>query len=606
MIIRYHLFALCLLVAISVFAPYPVVCAVEEEPSRTMAQAPSREFESTVQEKEETEPAEKEECAAESTAQDREADADPSQNQEKPKEPVKPVIVTFMDEDTELFAIEIPAGSAPAVVPTHKTNGESISGWVAEGRMVKDPSAVPLTADTVYTVLKMPRLNSITHDAYIDGKGTGAFAPEDGLTRGEAAKMIFSLLQDPAKGPISTDYSDVEKNQWYAEPIATLSSLGVLEGYPDGTFGPNDRISRAEFVSIVAQFAPLREGNAGFADISDTHWAKKYIESAAALGWVDGNPDGTFQPAKTISRAEAVKIVNAVLGRDASAAETRVMLEERNVAPFFDVRPTDWYYPAVMEAATDHSFIKEGDTEKWTVFTYRSCGCEPGVQMVGPNSYMVDQNCQFVLLPAGFQTVGDKTYYILGNGSIFHTCGLNPIDGNLYYVQRDGSLAKDTTVGHFTFDSAGCYTTGNKELDGLVRAAIAKCAGDSLTQYEKLRACYLYLRDNARYLSRPHYGRGSTDWAEESASFLLKNMRGNCYCYAAAFCYMAKQLGYDAQAVSGGMGKKNEDHAWVMIDGRIFDPEIEYAHLYRYSTHKYYDCFDIDVANAPFIYHFPQ
>ena len=365
---------------------------------------------------------------------------------------------------------------------------------------------------------KPPALNTREHIVYISGKGPSVFAPDESLTRAQAAKILCSLLEDPAAGSAEKRFSDVENGQWFSEPVNRLASLDVLHGYEDGTFRPAAPVSRAEYVTMLSQFTPLIEGTVLFGDVPQSHWAWKAVSSFAARGWVKEDPEGMFHPDKPITRAEAVTILNAVLGRDASAPETLAMLQERHGAAFTDVQPSDWYYAAVMEASTEHSYTMDGGQERWTDFTGSS---------------------------------------------------------------------------------------GNEVLDRLVQDRISACTTEDMTQYEKLSACYCFLRDQCTYLSRPHYGRGTTDWAEESAVFLLEHGKGNCYCYAAAFTYLARALGYDAQPVSGGMGVHDEDHAWVMIGGRIFDPEIEYAHLYRYRDHKYYDCFDIDPAEAPFIYHFP-
>ena len=532
-----------------------------------------------------------------------ETGSDPGDTEEGPAETVT---VTFRDGDTVLLEVSVQSGSAPAEVPRKDSKGEAVAAWISEGAKVADPSEIAVSADTVYTVWHIPALNTQTHPAYISGKGNAIFEPNNSLTRAEASKIIHSLLADPSQGPIQTSFSDVKSSEWYGTPVNTLSSLGVINGYEDGSFRPNATITRAEFVTMLSQFAPVSEGTSRFSDVPADHWASRYIVSAAAKGWVSGNPDGTFLPAKPISRAEAVTIMNRVLGRDASAAETQAILKDNNVNPFADVRPSDWFYSAVMEASTEHEFSKDGGAEKWTSFAYKSSGYSQGVQKIAGKSYAVDQNGQIQFLPSGFQKVSGKLYYVSADGSIYNGSGFQIMGEELYYFQADSSLAVETSVGSFNFNSAGHYTTGNVELDNLVKTCIRGCTNTSMTQYEKLRACYLYLRENCRYLSRPHHPRGSTYWTEESAIFMFKNHKGNCYCFAGAFYYMARQLGYDAQPVSGGFGNKNQDHAWVMINNRMFDPEIEYAYLYRFSTSRYYNCFDIARNKLPFVYHFPK
>ena len=189
--------------------------------------------------------------------------------------------------------------------------------------------------------------------------------------------------------------------------------------------------------------------------------------------------------------------------------------------------------------------------------------------------------------------------------------GLYEANGELIYVLEDGSLLRDGYYQYLYFDEDGYYTTGNEELDLLVDAALAACTDETMTASEKLRAAYVYIRDNYTYLSRAHQSRGATDWTEESAAFMLTNGRGNCYCFASAFLYMARRLGYaSAYPISGGVGSNNADHAWVMItmeDGNeyMFDVELEYAYLYRYANKHAYNLYQMTTATAPWKYYFP-
>ena len=518
------------------------------------------------------------------------------------------VTVTFRDDDMVLSETEVTVGTAPETVPQSDKSGTAVAAWLSGGKKVSDPSAVPVSGDTVYTVWRAPKLNTQDHASYINGKGDAAFEPGSGLTRGEAAKILYSLLEDPAGGPIQVSFSDVQSGEWFYTPVYTLSSLGVINGYEDGTFRPGATISRAEFVTMLSQFKQLSPGSARFTDVPAGHWAEKYILSAAAKGWVNGNPDGTFQPSKPISRAEAVKITNAALGRDASAPETQNKLRDGNVSPFADVRPSDWFYASVMEAAVSHSYSKTGGTESWTDFTYKDTGLSAGMQKVGSSYFLVDENGQICFQTPGLREIDGKLFYIMPNGGISAVPGPQVSGVELYYIQEDGSLARDVTIGTLRFDETGKYTSGNADLDQQVKEALAACTNAGMTREEMLRAGYLYIRDTFRYLSGPHFARGATDWMEDRASFIFQHKKGNCYCFAAAFYYVARQLGYEPQPVSGGWDTRNVDHAWNMIDGKIYDVEREYSYLYgNTSTHRYqyFNLFGITAAEAPFPYVFP-
>lgn len=516
------------------------------------------------------------------------------------------VTVTFMDGAEILLTQTLPVGEAPQAAPKTASDGSLILAWVANGKKIADPTRVSLWQDTVYTVWKVPVLNTETHDSYINGKGEATFSPNNNLTRAEAATIVSSLLKDKHLGVCTASFSDVSAGDWYYQSVTLLSSLGILNGYEDGTFRPNQTITRAEFVTILSSFFAPVEGTARFQDVPATHWALKNISSANARGWINGYDDGTFRPDKTITRAEAVTVMNAVLGRSASHTQTMALIQNGGVSVFRDVRPSDWFYAAVMEASTNHSYSKEYGQEIWTDFVYRSCGYNTGLQLIGSAYYLVDENQQLVFLPAGIQTLDGKSYYVAADGSIpAYSAGPHEIGNALYYINADNTVALNQTVGYLYFGADGKYTTKNPELDALVEKTIAGCTQPNMTQAEKLRACYLYLRENCRYLARDHHGRGTTYWTEESAIWMFTYQRGNCYCYAAAFQYMANRLGYQAYSISGGLGTSNSDHAWVMIDGKLYDPELEYAYLYRFSTSRYYNLYGIYALTAPFVYVFP-
>ena len=153
--------------------------------------------------------------------------------------------------------------------------------------------------------------------------------------------------------------------------------------------------------------------------------------------------------------------------------------------------------------------------------------------------------------PAGFATIDGKLYHVSQDGYAIdqYAEGLQEIDGGMYYVMADGSFLTNGAVGHLTFGADGRYTSGNAVLDGYVDQALAECTNSGMTKAQKLRAAYLYVRDHGAYLARPHQARGTTDWAEESALFMFEHKKGNCYCFAGQFLYMARRLGYKAARI---------------------------------------------------------
>lgn len=217
----------------------------------------------------------------------------------------------------------------------------------------------------------------------------------------------------------------------------------------------------------------------------------------------------------------------------------------------------------------------------------------------------------FDLYPAGFVTIDGKLYHVSENGYAIdrYAKGLHEIDGGMYYVKEDGSFLTNSAVGYLTFDANGRYTSGNATLDSYVDQALAACTNSGMTKAQKLRAAYLYVRDHGAYLARPHQARGTTDWAEESALFMFEHKKGNCYCFAGQFLYMARRLGYDAYVVSGGVGRKDSDHAWVMICENgvpyIYDVELEWGYRAGRYGHAEYNMYKMPLNKTVFSYQFP-
>ena len=211
-------------------------------------------------------------------------------------------------------------------------------------------------------------LNTTDHFAYIVGYGNGEVRPQNNITRAEVATIFFRLLTDDVRDENLTKtnrYSDVAATSWYNTAVSTLSSMGIITGYPDGTFRPNAAITRAEFAAIAARFDNDGDKTAAkFSDIA-THWAKDEISIAYNNGWITGYPDGTFGPQRYITRAETMTLVNRVLNRQ---PETEDDLLPNMTVWTDNANPKAWYYLAVQEATNSHyyEFKTNSQYEKWT------------------------------------------------------------------------------------------------------------------------------------------------------------------------------------------------------------------------------------------------
>ena len=251
----------------------------------------------------------------------------------------------------------VPGGNTPLKIKPDNSDFDFVNYYGKSGKVEKP-------------VKVGPQLNRDDHVAYIMGYPDGTVQPEGEITRAEACTIFFRLLTDSSRDYYfarTNDYSDVNAGDWFNNAISTLSNAGIVTGYNDGTFRPNQPITRGEMAKIIANFANLNKGTKSFTDLSG-HWSKTYVELAAGNGWIAGYPDGSFRPDQKITRAETVTMINRVLDR-VPAKESR-LLSRSIMLTFPDNKPGDWYYIAIQEASNSHEYRRSvyettGD-EMWT------------------------------------------------------------------------------------------------------------------------------------------------------------------------------------------------------------------------------------------------
>lgn len=210
------------------------------------------------------------------------------------------------------------------------------------------------------------QLNRDDHFAYIKGYPDGTVRPEASLTRAEAAAILYRVMEKSCVERFhaeSSSFRDVPDGKWYTTYVATLEKAGVIVDSKDGNFRPNDAITRAELASMLAQFANVTGGTNTFSDVPATHWAADYIAAAVRSGWIQGYPDGTFRPEQTIKRAEMTAMVNRALGRDPQSASD--LLEGMKTWKD-NADPTAWFYLDIQEAANGHTYARKTGGEYWT------------------------------------------------------------------------------------------------------------------------------------------------------------------------------------------------------------------------------------------------
>ena len=206
-------------------------------------------------------------------------------------------------------------------------------------------------------------LNTDDHIAYLQGYPGGLFGPEDNMTRAEVAQMFYNLLLNQNVSA-TVSFTDVSPDAWYADAVNALASLGMVQGVGGSQFAPERTITRAEFTVIAMRFADLPDGGENpFSDVAPADWFYDQVVGAAQYDWITGYPDGSFGPLNTITRAEVTAIVNRMLDRQAD--EEYVDGHAAQLAQFTDLSPAYWAYYDIMEATNGHTYEKDR-TEIWT------------------------------------------------------------------------------------------------------------------------------------------------------------------------------------------------------------------------------------------------
>lgn len=232
-----------------------------------------------------------------------------------------------------------------------------------------DENAIP---DYLLPILNLkkatPKLNTRDHFAYVQGYPDGTVKPAGSITRAEVAAILFRLMDADSRSlyySTASGFRDVDSTKWYNTYVATLNNAGVITDSRTGYFRPNDAITRAELAAMLAQFAEKKSAAIYFSDVSAGYWAANAIALTANLGWINGYPDGTFGPDKTVTRAELMAMVNRATGR--APKSTGALLS--GMKTWKDNADTArWYYLDVQEATNSHTYTG-APTETWTSLT---------------------------------------------------------------------------------------------------------------------------------------------------------------------------------------------------------------------------------------------
>lgn len=294
-------------------------------------------------------------------------------------------VVTFINDDRFYDEREVYEGTSINQNSYMPRDPEKRGYKFIEWNTMPDGSGMTFTGDTVvyedmtvYAIYKKdrrydderetadeePMLNINDHYQYMVGYKDATFRPNNNMTREEVAVMFSRLMvRRPIKGHIyNHNFKDLSNTRWSATAISYMNELGLIKGYPDGTFKPEKSITRAEFAAMATRFANLFGGGLqGFVDVPYTHWANDVIAKAASAGWVSGYPDGTFKPENKITRAEVVSITNRMLTR---RADKDFITKHRSAILRFTDTPTHWAFYDIVEACNGHDYTRQGTIEE--------------------------------------------------------------------------------------------------------------------------------------------------------------------------------------------------------------------------------------------------
>lgn len=269
--------------------------------------------------------------------------------------------VKLVHFETAPGTYEVPTNEYAKLTPRNSAggSGEELPFPVPTVKYTVDVSGSPAIIAAAY-------LNTQDHYSYLIGYSDGTVRPNGRITRAEVATIFFRLLTDDTRQrnwSSENNFSDVSADKWYNNAVSTLCHMGVLGGYSDGTFRPNAPITRAEFAKIAVSFAQINGFSeyGYFTDVDSSDWYAPYVDAAKSVGLIEGYSDGSFKPENKITRAEACTIVNRVLGRKPS--KNNMKISDRINWP--DCTTDDWFYEAIMEATNSHTYQMGKRAETW-------------------------------------------------------------------------------------------------------------------------------------------------------------------------------------------------------------------------------------------------
>jgi len=190
----------------------------------------------------------------------------------------------------------------------------------------------------------------------------GRIRPNDYITRAEVVTIFFRMITDDNRTENWTQqnqFSDVQLNDWFNNAISTVANMRLIHGMPDGMFAPNRWITRAEFAAVVSRLLDNSTTSQEdlFTDVGD-HWARHYINQIGSIGWVSGMGNGSFEPDRQLTRAEAAAIISRILDRHPQSEDD--LLKDMTTS-VDNADKNAWYYLYIQEATNSNISVKKSD-----------------------------------------------------------------------------------------------------------------------------------------------------------------------------------------------------------------------------------------------------
>ncbi len=428
-----------------------------------------------------------------------------------------------------------------------------------------------------------------SHAAYMHGYQS-FFSPERPLTRAEAAVLIYRLFGGSEEAGVW--FYDVPEDSAVYHEIACVSEYFPVIG--QNSFFPDEPILREDLFAALC-------GATG-CELPDelAYESLPYTAFALQNGWYDADETSEY-----VSRGEATHIFNCASGR----FPDRELLSRESPVIFIDVPVSYLYYADVMEAAVSHECLEDEEREQWNDPAFETL--ESGLYLQNGSAYYLREDGTLLTEP-GLQEIPSGTVLVADeSGRIYADDHLHLTPDGVVFCRSSGTILKRAHRSGYTFDENGFYNSGDDELDSYVNAVYEECLTDGMTQEEMLRACFDYVRDFS-YLGRNRpldysVKTMSVDLAKGFAVKLFETGKGDCYNFAAAFLFLARGLGYEAEAIVGYCGYRWSEgpiaHGWVEImtdDGSvcICDPQLENFNIRAGISNEYYGAFMTTYARS--------